>query len=127
MKIKGLTLVELVVALAIIGLFMGTMIVFINKAAVIGKETVLRIELKTLRSTINLYKIVRGGYPQDLRQLLQARYKPEGAKEIYFSEKFLDTVGKDTQGYPVDPFGNKFNYNPQDGVVFSATNGYRQW
>ena len=127
MKTKSLTLVESVAALTIIGLFMGTMLIFIYKAAIAGKETALHIELRNIRSTINLHKIVKGSYPKDLRELIHARYKPTGSNEIYFSEKFLDTVGRDTQGYPVDPFGNKFYYDPQEGVVFSTSKGYQQW
>lgn len=127
MKAKGLTLAELVAALILIGLFMGTMLIFIHKTAIIGKETALRIELRNIRSTINLHKIVKGSYPKDLRELIHARYRPTGSNEIYFSEKFLDTVGINSQGYPVDPFGNEFYYNPQEGVVASTTEGYKSW
>lgn len=127
MKRKSLSLVELVAALTIIGLFMGTMLIFIHKTTLIGKETILQIELKNIRSTINLHRIVKGSYPKDLRELIQARYKPKGSNEVYFSEKFLNTVGKDSEGYLIDPFGNRFYYNPQEGVVASTTKGYRNW
>ena len=126
-KNKGLTLVELVIALTTIGLFMGVMMLFIYKTTIIGKETALRIELKNLRLTLDLHKIIRGSYPEDLRGLLQARYKPQGSKEVFFSEKFLDTVGRDAGGYPVDPFGKRFYYNPQGGVVASVAKGYENW
>lgn len=114
-------------ALTIIGLFMGIMMVFIYKTTIIGKETTLRVELKNLRLTLDLHKIIRGSYPEDLKELLHARYKPRGSKEVFFSEKFLDSVGRDADGYPVDPFGKKFYYNPQQGVVASVAKGYENW
>ncbi|MDI6606504.1 MAG: type II secretion system protein [Candidatus Omnitrophota bacterium] len=126
-KNKGLTLVELVAVLTIIGLFMGVMMLFIYKTTIIGKETVLRVQLKNLRLTLDLHKIIRGSYPEDLKELLQARYKPQGSKEVFFSEKFLDTVGRDADGYPVDPFRKRFHYNPQEGVVTSVVKGYQNW
>ncbi|MFH0762590.1 MAG: hypothetical protein V1925_01725 [Candidatus Omnitrophota bacterium] len=124
---SGLTLFELIAALVFIGLFMGTMTVFIHKTAVIGKETVLRVQLKSIRSTINLHKMITGAYPGDLRELVQARYTPPGSSEVFFSETFLDSVGRDADSYPIDPFGKRFYYNGREGVVASAAKGYENW
>lgn len=124
---KGLTLLELAVAFVIIGIFIATFISFMHQAAVNAKEVGLRYILKNLRSSIDLYKIIYGKYPQDLRVLMDAKYRIFGSSEAIFGKNFLENALRDTEGYPLDSFGNKFYYNAWKGVVRATTVGYENW
>ncbi len=124
---KSFTLLEFIFAIIIIIAFIGVLLTFIHKAAINAKEVTLQVELKNLRLSLDLYKAINEHYPEDLRLLIQAKYKMKSSEEFLFGEKFLETVGKDEQGYPLDPFGNRFFYNSRRGVINSQTKGYEQW
>lgn len=123
----GLTLLEFIIALTIIGIFVATMLTFINMAAIHAKEEALQLELRNFRLSLDLYKITKDSYPKDLRALLQARYKLKDSGEFLFGERFLDSVERDSEGYPLDPFKNRYNYDSGKGVIKSGTKGYEKW
>jgi type II secretory pathway pseudopilin PulG len=124
---KGITLFELVVCIAIILIITGVLFGYMNKTVLTGKEAVLRIELKSFRMSLVLYKALENTYPEDLRVLMAKRHRVGGRHEILFGREFLPTVGKDGEGYPLDPFGKRYRYYQEEGVVSSATKGYEDW
>lgn len=124
---KGLTLLELVASFIIILLLIAAILIFFQKLTIDAKRAALKIELKSLRLSLTLYQAVKGKSPQDLRELMVAKIRPQGSDEIIFGEQFLTTVGRDGEGYPLDPFGTKFFYHPGRGVIRSATKGYEDW
>ncbi len=124
----GLTLQELIIALTVIFLFVGTMGAFLHRTAIVGKEIALRTDLKNVRQSLVLYKAINKRYPKDLKELTQAKYRAKSsADEVFFGKQFLTTVGKDTESYPIDTFGNRFGYDEEKGVVYSTTEGYENW
>jgi len=125
---KGLTLYELVVILTAIGLFLGGFVYFVNKTMLVGQETALRTDLKSIRQALVLYHALNKRRPEDLRELMQVNMRAESSTdEIIFSKNFLNTIGKDALGYPIDIFGNRYYYNREEGIILSATKGYEQW
>ncbi|NQT47141.1 MAG: type II secretion system protein [Candidatus Omnitrophica bacterium] len=125
---RGLTLLELAFTLTIIGLFCGLLMVLIWKTTIVGKEEALRIELKNLRISLVLHKATRKEYPEDLKIFLHTKYnKPMGSDEVLYGEEFLSSVGRDEAGCLVDPFDNRFYYDPKKGTINSATKGYENW
>jgi prepilin-type N-terminal cleavage/methylation domain-containing protein len=113
---QALTLLELVVALIIIGVCAYTFLGYLYQASLIAKEKALEIQLKSLRLALTLYQALEGHYPGDLEVFY-----------LIFGEKYLAGVNIDKQGYPVDIFGNKFYYNAKLGEVRSGTRGYENW
>jgi type II secretory pathway pseudopilin PulG len=124
---KALTFFELVIALIIISIFAGSLAMFIIRTAHVAKETALRHSLENLRSTLVLYKTIKRENPKTLKELLQAKYGFGTSQEVLFGDKFLSVVGRDDKGYPIDPFGNRFYYNPRKGTIRSLTEGYKNW
>jgi type II secretory pathway pseudopilin PulG len=127
LKTKGLTLLELAIVFIIISIFIATLISFIYQAAANAKEVSLRYTLKNLRLSIDLYKIIYAKYPQDLRILIDTGYRAFGSSDVIFGKNFLENALRDKEGYPLDPFGNKFYYNYLKGVVRTTTAGYENW
>ncbi len=72
-------------------------------------------------------KAIKRKNPEDLRRLIRAKYRLKGLDEILFGEEFLSTAGRDTEGYPVDPFGSRFRYDSRRGVISSELQGYESW
>lgn len=122
-----MTLFELAIALAVIFVFVGVLFIFIQRAALKAKETTLRAEVQNIRQSLVLYRAIKGSLPQDLKTLLNARFSPRGTDEIFFSREFLDMIGRDNDGYPVDPFGKRFCYDAGKGVVYPGTAVYKDW
>ena len=71
---KGFTLIELPVVTAIIGLLSAIAVGNYQRSIRKAKEAVLRENLWTMRSQINMYFADKGRYPYDLQQLVDDRY-----------------------------------------------------
>jgi len=124
---KGMTLFELVVSLTIILVFSGILLGFISKASILARQTALRYELDNIRLLINLHREMEGEYPEDIKRFLKTPYVLGTSDKIIFGEKFVDTIGFDKEGYPVDPFGSRLFYDARKGVVRSVTKNYENW
>ncbi|MBM3255772.1 MAG: prepilin-type N-terminal cleavage/methylation domain-containing protein [Candidatus Omnitrophica bacterium] len=123
---SGFSLLELIIALVIIGILVASFVGFIYKASVIARQQVLQVELKSLRTALLLYKTIEGRYPDNLAVFIKARYKIYDREGI-FGEEFLGGLTVDGKGYPADAFGSRFNYNQKTGEVYSSTPGYERW
>lgn len=121
------SLLESIVSLIIIGIFAGVLAFFLHQAAIKAKETALRAELVNLRQALLLYKASKGDYPEGLNDLIRARHRFPGTEEFNFGENFLGSIRTDAKGFPVDPYKNRYDYNPVKGVIKSATKGYEEW
>lgn len=62
---KGFTLVELMIAIAIIGILMTLTITAVTRAIGRGKETAARLEINALAQAVEQYNMKYGDYPPD--------------------------------------------------------------
>jgi len=90
-------------------------------------ELALKSEPKNMLTALELYRAIKGKNPEDLKRLLETKFQPKDLRGILFDQEFLSIAEKDAQGYPVDPFGQRFYYNPVKGVIYSQTKGYEGW
>ncbi len=70
----GFTLVELMIAMAVISILLSVAVPAYNKALVRGKETVLRQNLFSMRTVIDEFTYDKGKAPQSLEDIVQAGY-----------------------------------------------------
>jgi competence protein ComGC len=119
---KKRTKVELVVILVVIVLAVLTFGIrfFMSNKAV--KETALMAELKSIRTSVQLYLITNKGYPPDLKALATQKFKLGDRQEPY-----LRGVKVDKENYPIDAFGNRFNYDARNGWVQPSEKNYAGW
>lgn len=92
-----------------------------------AREVTLRMGLTTVRNAVLLYQIREGRTPPGLRTLLNDAYMLPTEQGTFFSRRYLERQALDTDGFPIDPFGNRFLYDPTDGTVRSQTKGYTTW
>ena len=99
-------------------------------------EGILRAQLRAMRMQIKLFRVVRGRWPLDTRELVQDPLGvfPLGAADIPQepASRLLKTgpvlaVAADSDGYPIDPWGIRFVYEPLTGRVRSGMEGYESW
>ncbi len=121
---RAFTQFEFAVVVVIICVFTGSALIFLDKAALKAREVTLDAQLRTLRMSLDFYKLLRGVYPDNLKTLVNASYKITASEDIFFGKEFLSTVGIGREGCPVDPFGKRFQYDPEKGLIKSAEKGY---
>jgi general secretion pathway protein G len=103
----GFTLIEMLVVVAIIGILAGVAVGQYQRSIQKAKEAVLKENLITTRTSINLFFADKGKYPPDLQTLVD--------------EKYLHKV-------PIDPITQSANtwevvYSEQDDMDISTEPG----
>ncbi|WP_137939776.1 prepilin-type N-terminal cleavage/methylation domain-containing protein [Chitinivorax sp. B] len=74
MRIRGFTLLELLIAMAIIATFLTLVTPRYTNSVDQAKETVLRDNLNTLRKAIDQFRGDVGRYPDRLEELVERKY-----------------------------------------------------
>ena len=73
-RVRGFTLLELMIVISIIMILMAIAVTMYNQSIVQARESVLRSNLSTLRSVISQYTLDKQKAPQGLDDLVQAGY-----------------------------------------------------
>ena len=100
-RIRGFTLVELLVVLAILGLLMGLVGPTLLKQLGGAKSKTALIQIRDLEQTLEMYKLDVGRYPSTAQGLEALVRKPNGAagwNGPYLKKKSV----------PRDPWGNEY-------------------
>lgn len=70
----GFTLIELMIAMAVVSILLSVAVPMYSKALLRSKETILKQNLFTMRTVIDEYTYDKGKAPQQLEDLVQAGY-----------------------------------------------------
>ncbi len=87
-----------------------------------AKEDALMMELRSLRTAVQLYVTVNKNVPGDLTVLATQKYTLGDR-----SGDYLTGIKLNKDNNPVDAFGNVFSYDKATGKVGSTTKGYENW
>ncbi|MEO5657583.1 MAG: hypothetical protein ABIO65_04135 [Nitrospiria bacterium] len=115
-----------IVCVLVVGLA-AAMMTYFDYLARQARETALRMGLGNIRMSVRLYQALKERYPKDVKELLTTGYVIPAKEDTIFSDRYLDAQALDADGYPVDPFGHRYEYDPRQGRVSSSTKGYEQW
>src|SRR5215472_12119861 len=99
---RGVTLIEMLVVVVIIGLFVGLVGVNMFKRADEAKRTAARTQIANFMQTLGLYKLDVGTYPSTEQGLQALRVRP--ADNTQWNGPYL------TQEVPFDPWGHPYLY-----------------
>lgn len=97
------------------------------------KEVALTVELNTMRSAINHFAMMNGRLPESLKELIvkdiMVTKRDIKGKDytVMIIGKYVESMTTDAEGYPADPFGNRYQYDPKTGLVRSGAAGYEKW
>lgn len=130
---RGRTLFEALLALILVSLFLLIAVDRYTSSVRGVKEVALTVELNTMRSAINYFAIINGRLPESLKELaskdIMVTKRDITGKDytVMIIGKYVESMSTDAQGYPADPFGNRYQYDPKTGLVRSGTAGYEKW
>jgi competence protein ComGC len=80
------------------------------------KERAAAEEVYHINSSIVVYYVLHGRFPEDIREITRDRQKIM-YRETFFEKKYLEGIKTDKEGYPLDPWGNRYFYDKNDHMV----------
>lgn len=130
---KGLTIVETLITLCLIGILTGIVIPKYQFMAREAQVSALKAELTNIRTSIRLFKMVNKRNPASLKEMIEkkvmlpARTGGDKYSGSIFIDSYLMRKAVDALGNKMDAFGNVFTYDSVRGEVRSSTKGYETW
>jgi len=112
---SGRSLIEIVFSIAIIIVIFGVFAGYWIKTLEESREVVLENQLTNLKYSLELYMMLEGQYPKDLRELSK-RYVGVKENKLY-GRRYLEHQVQDEEGYPIGPYGRRFIYDKKTGKV----------
>lgn len=125
--VHGKTAVGAVLVCVLVVVLAAAMTAYLDDLTREARETALKMGLVNIRMSVQLYHALNERYPQDVRELVTTGYLLPSGKDSVFVAQYLEAQTLDHDGYPVDPFGHRYRYDPAGGRVLSETKGYEQW
>lgn len=101
-KQRGVTLIEMLVVVVIMGLFVGLVGVTMFKHADDAKRTAARAQIDSLMTALGSYKLETGNFPTTDQGLAALRVKPEGVEQ--WAGPYMP------KDIPMDPWGHPYQY-----------------
>ena len=96
---RGLSIIEMVVVIMIIGILMGFLVSRIGGSGAKAKINVSKLTMRTLASTVeNEYKMEKNSYPANMQALLDGYYIKEIPKDE-FGQQITYQLNEDKQGF----------------------------
>jgi type II secretory pathway pseudopilin PulG len=124
---QGLGIFDTLLVCIIVAVMMGVVIPRYQRLADEARETALKTGLANIRQAIQVYVLMNQKVPEDLRDLTRERLMVPLREDTIFTTEYLRSLAQDSEGYPLDPFGNRYLYEPKVGSVSSTTKGYEKW
>ncbi|MFQ5779716.1 MAG: type IV pilin protein [Nitrospiria bacterium] len=124
---KGMTVLDTLLVCILVGILIGIAIPYSQRLTEKTKEATLRMELVNIRKGVELYHALHGGYPGGLGSLIEGQYVIPMRDDTLFKGEYLHAQAVDPEGNLLDPFGNRYRYDPRGGTVSSSTEGYKTW
>lgn len=129
---KGFTIIDSLITLCVIGILIGVVLPKYQQLAREAQKTALQAELANIRTSISLFKLLNRRNPEGLKELIEKKVMlPVRMGNSYtgsvFKEKYLLPNAMDREGNIIDPFGNRFLYDPVRGEVRTTTQEYQDW
>ena len=124
---RGRSLWENLILGAIIVALCYVMVIYFNKLAGQTKLRVLEADMRNLRLGISLYLYKNGRPPEDIRHLERKECVGYTVAGEIIKREYVKLITRDEEGYPLDPFGNRYRYNPNTGTIYPTTPGYENW
>ncbi|MBU1061361.1 MAG: type II secretion system protein GspG [Candidatus Omnitrophica bacterium] len=112
---KGRGLIDFIFSIVIIFILSGIFTVYWVLNLREARSVALENQLTNLKYSLELYRILEGQYPQDLRDLNKKCKASE--EDSLCGKSYLEHQMQDKEGYPVDPYSRRFIYDNKTGKI----------
>lgn len=132
-RTEGRTVFETLLVTLLIAFFLFMAIEKYSTSVKPLRETALRIELSALRDAVTHFALINNRLPLSLKELVSKDIIVAGSDiegtdyQIKIVGKYMEAATLDKEGNPLDPFGNRYEYDPETGKVTPTTGGYETW
>lgn len=124
---KGRSLWENLVLGALLVGMIYVAVLYYGKVSDQARMMVLESDMRNIRLGISLYLYKNRTVPEDIRDLEKKECIEYTAGGELIKREYVKLITKDEEGYPLDPFGNRYGYDPKTGMVHPTTPGYENW
>lgn len=130
--VAGRTLLETLIVLALVSVLLVVAIERYVLSVKPVKEAALVIELSNMRNAVTHYVLLERKLPASLKELTETsievpRKELSGEYKIMVVGKYVESATVDQDGWPLDPFGYRYWYDPATGRVRAGAPGYEKW
>lgn len=123
---KGAGIVESLIVLIIICVLVVVVMDRYESISWEAKNSALRTELGNLRQSITLFRMTKGRYPKDLKELI-SEHIIMPYKDTIIRAKYLEPYAVDKNMNILDPFDIPFAYDPSTGRVWTQKKDFEKW
>ncbi len=113
---KGIIAFENILVLFFLIILLLIAINYYRKYENVLKERAAAEEVYHINSGIVVYYVIHGHFPEDIREITNDRQRII-YRETLFERKYLEGIKTDKEGYPLDPWGNRYYYDKRDHTV----------
>ncbi len=119
MRLKNTGRVSLENTLVLLFIFIITAILlgYYHRYESIIKERLAQEQVYNINTAIVVFVVKKGRFPENLAELTRDYFLEEN-KEGLVTKKFLDFSPLDSEGYPVDPWGRRYQYDKKNHVAY---------
>lgn len=118
-RTKGMTLIEIMVVIAIIGLIGTVAVINITKQFERAKVKTAKTQMKSLEQAIEQYYLDNGSYPgtdQGLKALAQGEYIKKVPKDPWKKDYFYSSPGAEGNPYEISSGGPDKQEGTEDDI-----------
>jgi Tfp pilus assembly protein PilE len=123
----GLGVLDTILVVLLVAVLIVLVIPYYQSMLLESRKLALTSELINIRQAIRLFEYQHQRSPQDLRELVRKKFIEPARHDTFFEWSYLEPNAVDSQGRPLDPFGQVYTYDPVTGHVYSQTKGYEGW
>jgi len=110
-KVRGFTLIELIVVITIIGILAGAVVVYYPRWVEKARVTRAKSDIEAIKNAVNMFQFDTGRYPESLEELVNPPADAQGTRPAPYLEKM-----------PIDPWNHPYIYTIEGNrpVIVSA-------